>query len=136
MLPRLRSAALIGAIVLMGISWSFALVRIKTDAYPYLWSAALPLLAFYFSSGPSKLPISRRVPAGMVAIYTLVLWRVTQSQGLSGALLTVLAGVAGAGVLWLGARLQATAAVTPAVTPAAARRAAKRARTARASAGR
>jgi hypothetical protein len=61
---------------------------------------------------------------------------VTQPQGLSGALLTVLAGVAGAGVLWLGARLQATAAVTPAVTPAAARRAAKRARTARASAGR
>lgn len=137
MLPRLRSAALIGATVLMGISWSFALVRIKTGAYPYLWATALPLLAFYFSSGPSKLPISRRIPAGMVALYTLILWHVTQSRGLTGALLTVSAGAAGAAALWFGAHLQASATPQqPEPTPAAARRAAKRARSARAAAGR
>ena len=105
MVPRARSAALIAATVLMGISWSFALVRIKTGVYPYLWAAALPLLAFYFSSGPRSLQLSRYVPAGMVALYTLVLWHITGSLGVTGAVGTVLAGAAAAGALWLGAAL-------------------------------
>ena len=133
MLPRARSAALIAATVLMGISWSFALARIKTGVYPYLWATALPLLAFYFSSGTRSFHIARYVPAGMVALYTLVLWRITAPLGVTGVLVTALAGAAAAGALWLGARLQRRAAARQ--QPVISRRAAKRARAARAIAG-
>jgi hypothetical protein len=134
MLPRVRSAALIAATVLMGISWSFALVRIKTGAYPFLWAAALPLLAFYFSSGPRPFQISRYVPAGMVALYTLVLWHITASLGMVGALVTVAAAAGAAGALWLGAYLHSAALARQ--KPTRSRRAAKRARNVRATAGR
>jgi len=107
MLLRARSATLIGATILMGISWSFALARIRTAAEPYLWAAALPLLLFYLTSGRRPFGIARWVPAGMAALYVLVLWRVTRAEGATGALLTLAAAATGAVALWLGAALDA-----------------------------
>jgi hypothetical protein len=107
MLLRARSAMLIGATVLLGISWSFALARIRTAAEPYLWAAALPLLLFYLTSGPRPFGIARWAPAGMAAVYVLVLWQVTRPEGTTGALLTLAAAATGAVALWLGSALDA-----------------------------
>lgn len=107
MLLRARSATLIGATILMGIGWSFALARTGRGAEPYLWAAALPLLLFYFASGRRPFGIARWVPAGMAALYVLALWHATRQGGATGAVLTLLAAVAGAGALWLGTALAA-----------------------------
>jgi len=121
-LQRLRSAAFIAAIVILGISWSFALVHISTGAYPLLWAAAMPFLAFYYVSGPQRTGLWKHLPAGALTIYAVVLWRVTRGYGAAGALCTAGAILASLAAVWLGGRLS-SAARPRSATPAAAPRA-------------
>lgn len=107
MLQRARTAALIGATIMLAISWSFALIRLQTGAYPALWAAALPLLAFYYCSGPRPFGASwRRLPAAMIAVYTLVLWHVAQPYGVRGAVYTIAAAVTAAVAAFVAAHLR------------------------------
>ncbi|GEM_PF-2110501 len=103
-LVKLRSAALIGATMALGISWSFALLHIKTAVYPLLWAAAMPLLAFYYLSGPPR-TAWKHLPAAALSIYAVVLWRVSSGYGALGGIATAL-GIAGSlAAFWLAARL-------------------------------
>ena len=104
-LHRTRSLALVVAVVLLGISWSFALFRIHTVAYPLLWALAMPPLAFYYFSGSVRLGSWKHTPAAALAIYAVVLWQVSHGFGALGAV-SALAGIAAAtGAMWLGSRL-------------------------------
>lgn len=108
MLQRVRSAAIIGAAMLLAISWSFALIRLKTGFYPALWAAALPLLAFYYCSGPRPFGASwKHLPAAMIAVYILVLWHVAEPYQALGVPCTVAGGLGAAGAAFAGGRLRA-----------------------------
>jgi hypothetical protein len=116
-LQRIHSAALIVATVLLGISWSFALVHVQTHAYPLLWAAAMPALALYYATGGPRTGLARHVPAGAVTVYALILWQVSGSAGSAGRLATILAVLASMATLAFGTRL-ATAARARAVASA------------------
>ncbi|HLZ68750.1 MAG TPA: hypothetical protein VKV26_02460 [Dehalococcoidia bacterium] len=121
MLVKLRGGALIGATVALGISWSFALVHIKTGALPLLWAAAMPLLAFYYLSGPPR-AAWKHLPAAALSIYALVLWRVSSGYGAIGGVATALGVASSLAVFWLAARLHtgtAAGSAAPIVVPLA-----------------
>jgi len=109
-IQKLRTGALVAAVVLFGISWSFTLLRFRTSTYPLLWALSMPPLAFYYFSRPKRLASWKHLPAAAISIFAVVLWQVTRSYGLMGSVSTV-AGVllSGAGA-WLGSRLSRPAA--------------------------
>jgi hypothetical protein len=125
---KLRSAALVTATLLFGISWSFTLVHIKTGIYPLLWALAMPPLAFYYFAGTRRSGAWKHLPAAALSVYALILWQVSHSYGTSGVLATIggvlLSGAAG----FLGTRISRSA--PPAVVAPAVRNAgvSKRAR--------
>jgi hypothetical protein len=135
-LAKLRGAALVGATVSLGISWSFALAHIKTPVYPLLWAAAMPLLAFYYISGAPR-AAWKHLPAAALSIYALVLWRISGGYGVLGGIATALGVVISLGAFWLATRLGATAARSRAAAqPGHTASGAPRRRRARAAAGR
>lgn len=100
----LRSLSIAGATILLGISWSFAVLHIRTASYPLLWAAAMPLLAFYYFSGEKRYGGWKHLPAAALSIYAVVLWQVTKSYGATGTIATVLGVVASTVAVWLGGR--------------------------------
>jgi hypothetical protein len=132
---RLRSAALAGATVLLGISWSFTLVHVRTTAYPFLWSAAMPLLAFYYAADTPRPGLWKHLPAAAISLYALVLWHAVHGDGVRGVVIMAVAIPSSLLAVWLGGRCRAAATVPAGVegqapSPARSRRArARRLRT-------
>lgn len=127
----IRSAALIVATVMLGISWSFALFHIHTAAYPLLWAIAMPPLAFYYCSGGFRVGTWKHLPAATLAIYAVVLWQVSHKFGLFGAITAIVGILAATGSMWLGSRLSPRRAATLAAPTVAPQRPAPRSRRAR-----
>jgi hypothetical protein len=109
---RLRSTALVGATITLGISWS--------------WAAAMPLLATYYATRASR-AAWKHLPAAALSLYALVLWRISGSYGLLGGVSLGLGIASSLAVLWLGARwnrpaLSAVTAPSAAASPRLRRR--------------
>jgi len=102
---RLRGLAIISATVLFGISWTFAMLRVRTDTYPLLWALAMPPLAFYYFSGPQRLTGWKHLPAAALSIYAVVLWQVAHKYGAAGIAATVAGVVLSILAAGLGARV-------------------------------
>ncbi len=100
-----RSLSIVGATILLGISWSFAVLHIRTTSYPLLWTAAMPLLAFYYFAGDRRVGSWKHLPAAALSIYAVVLWQATRSYGAAGAITTVCGVVVSAVAVWLGERV-------------------------------
>lgn len=99
MLLRLRSAALVGATIALGISWSFSLLHVRTQLYPLLWAAAMPLLALYYVSGAPRTSW-RHLPAAALSVYAVVLWRISSGYGLLGGIAVALGVASSLVVFW------------------------------------
>lgn len=108
-----RSTSIAAATIILGISWSFALFHIRTTAYPLLWSAAMPLLAFYYFSGEQRTGIWKHLPAAALSIYAVVLWQVSRGYGTAGTVATAMGVLASVAAVWFGGRATRAAAVTP-----------------------
>lgn len=102
---RVRTLSLLGATILLGISWSFAMVHIKTSLYPLFWAAAMPLLALYYFAGEKRLGSWKHLPAAAISIYAVMLWQVTRGYGSIGPIVTVLGVLGSLVAAWLGGRL-------------------------------
>lgn len=114
---RVRSLALVVATITLGISWSFALFHIRTSAYPVLWAVAMPPLAFYYFSGPTRFGTWKHLPAAALAIYAVVLWQVSHSFGLFGAVTAVCGVVAATAAMVIGSRMSPRRAPAPVPLP-------------------
>jgi hypothetical protein len=100
---RLRSAALVGATIVLGISWSFSLLHVRTQVYPLLWATAMPLLAFYYVNRSPR-GTWKHLPAAALSVYALVLWRISGGYGLFGGISLGLGVATSLAVFWLSAR--------------------------------
>jgi hypothetical protein len=85
-------AALIVLVALLGISWSFSMLHVHTQAYPLLWAAAMPALAVYYGLRRGTGRYTGHLTAGALSIYALVLFNVAAHYGRLG-ITSAIAGV-------------------------------------------